>query len=222
MHDDQVMVEEFRQLLKIPSFKLILGHKIEELKILLSEDISNYKEIEIMLQGKSKPGRDQNRLVPKGDTAFRLTAVGESLWIPSLESGDGGDAFQLVPDPLIRFMVNTKSRPGLITAEAALELPELPGQRFKLYFERPSPTLITGIVSTRIVDQKKFDRSRRQSPHGRMPAELYAKSGEPVNFVELKEFFQYIIHSPVMYNYMMTQFQLVWKPLVDNQEQKSS
>jgi hypothetical protein len=215
--ENEKIIEEFTELLNIPAFKKVLLHKIEELKILLSEDIGQYKELKTILDGPGLP--DVQAGGKKKVKVFQLNRLGESLWIPSLVPHRKGETgiYHLLPEAVIDYIVSHKTEPGLIVAKPGVTLPELPGRRFDLYFERPRENFISGVINETECEKECENETHRDPQTSHIPVH-----GEGVDIKSLRSFFDYLVHYPVLYNHMINQFELMWKPLIDRQQQKSS
>lgn len=214
-YENNKIINQFRELLNIPTFKKVMVHKIEELKILLSEDIGHYNELRTMLDAGTVPELSEENKEKR--VAFQLRRMGKDLWIPILPNQRKGDTdvYQVVPEAVIDYMVEYKTEPGLIVAKPGLKLPALPGKTFDLYFERLREDFISGIIAgDRLVGEKPMPE-----PPGMDPS----SPQKDVDLKSLRRFFQYLMNHPVLYTHMINQFELVWKPLLDRRhEQKSS
>ena len=208
-YENNKIIDQFRELINIPAFKKVMVHKIEELKILLSEDIGHYNELHSILDTRSTAvhKKDQkHKRIP-----FQLKRLGRDLWIPSLPHKRKGEniVYRVIPEAIIDFVVAHQTEPGLIVAKPGLELPELPGRKFELYFERHSEDFITGVIAE---DEITSNPSTPEPP----------LADKEVDLKSLRSFFEYLMHYPVLYTHMINQFELVWKPLLDRREQQES
>lgn len=208
--ENQKIFRQFKELLNIPTFKKVMVHKIEELKILLSEDIGHFNQLRTMLDSAPVPELTGDKKVER--VAFQLKRVGQDLWIPTLPNQRKGDTdvYQIVPEALIDYMVEYETEPGIIVAKPGLKLPVLPGRTFDLYFERLRDDFITGIIAGETVAINPVRDEK-------------INTNKEVDLKSLHQFFEYLMHYPVLYTHMINQFELVWKPLLDrHQQQKSS
>ncbi len=209
--NDELLIEEIKDLLNIPLMKKIMVHKFEELKLLLSEDIDHYKQIKRLLHPNLHPDFS-------GKTEFQLNRLGKSLWIPSFippqkngKNKSGREISLLLPKELINFMVNQGTSPGLIVSKRGFTLEELPGRVFSISFERLSDNLITGIV----------DEQNKPDLNASAPQKEPFNADNSVDMKTLHRFFNYLLKNKVLYKRSILPFLFIWKHLIDEQREKA-
>ena len=199
------ILRELEDLLDIPEFRKILTHRIEELKLLLSDDIGHYRNITGMIS----PGK---RMSPAEGVQFELVRLGDSLWIPALaDLPDQPDSnvYDFIPQIVIDYIIDFDINPGEIKMISILEFPRLKGRTFNLSFEKHREDFITGIIS---------ERKNEEDNYSKINPELV----EDINFSDMELLFHYLLNFPFFYKHILNEFKMMWKPLIDSDMQQEN
>lgn len=211
--ENEKIIQEVLDLLKIPDVGWSLLHKIEELKFILSRNIDTYRNAAGML----KPSQESFQTV-KG-TKFELNRVGENLWIPSLAPPPpppgkmDANAYDIIPQPLIDYIVHTRTEKGIVVMKPGVELPALKGRVFDLFFEKVNPVFIWGVAA-----ERQLDRSGFIYPDPRTGKNTFQDLRENAEKDEIiKLLLYYLLTCENYYHHVVNEFFCRWKPLIDSQ-----
>lgn len=204
--EHEKIIQDARELLKFPHIGKSLFHKIEELKALLSKNIEEYCPLI-----EKHPHRKTNH-TPEG-TRFELRRISEKLWIPSLPDNRKSNAHEVVPQPIIDYIVKHQVKPGVIEMKPGLRFPGIPGQVYNLIFEKSGPKYIWGILQTYQENLSEFIYPDRQAI-----ISASREVGENSDKQEvLKLMLYYLLNNQDYYTHMTAEFFYHWKPLIDSQ-----
>jgi hypothetical protein len=207
--DHERLLLEIKDLLMIPNFNRAIYHKVEELKIILSEDIECFSKISRTIE----PGSECPRF--RDGKEFQLARFGESLWIPSLRNPrPGKDIYDIIPQEVIDYIVRFDTEPGVIVMKSGVKLPGLKGRKFDLSFEKLSDRGISGVI--------KEKKCTGEGPEGVLDLDMpgrdemfYREMGEIAE--NLKILVSYLLKNHDYYRHVISEFFIRWKPLIDNQ-----
>ncbi len=204
--ENEEIIRDVEELLKLPGIGKSLFHKIKELKAILTQHIDEYRPLIENLPSEKKG------LTPRG-IQFELCRVVGHLWIPALPGGPGYNAADVMPQPLINYIVNFQAEPGVIEMKPGLILPDLPGKIFDLTFEKTGPDYIWGMINTRMVNQPGIIYAANQ-----VDQRIFADLGENTEKNEvLKLLLYYLVSYEDFYNQVTAEFKYHWKPLIDSE-----
>lgn len=207
--DHERLIREIKDLLIIPNFHRALYHKVEELKIILSEDIECFAKISRTIE----PEKECPRL--RDGKEFQLARFGDTLWIPSLlNSRSVSDIYGIIPQEIIDYIVHYETEPGMIVMKSGLSLPGLKNRKFDLSFEKHSFRSISGVIKER--------KSTREDPEDITASDtqgqdemFYREMGEIAE--NLKLLVSYLLKNHDYYRHVISEFFIRWKPLLDHQ-----
>lgn len=200
------IIQDVKELLKFSNIGKALFHKIEELKGILSENIEKYCPLIEMHPQK------KNSYTTAG-IRFELREIGENLWIPSIPDKQKFNGYEVIPQPIIDYIINHQRKTGLIEMKPGIRLPEIPGQVFDLIFEKSSPKYIWGIIQTHQEDLSEYIYPTRQTVKTGLQ-----EVGENTDKEEvLKLLLYYLLNNPDYYGHVTAEFFYHWKPLLDSQ-----
>lgn len=204
--EQEKIIQDVKELLKFPNIGKSLFHKIEELKGILSENIEKYCPLI-----EEHPQRKTNH--NSRGTRFELRRLSEKLWIPSIPENRKSNAYKIIPQPIIDYIVYHQEKTGVIEMKPGLRFPEIPGQVFDLIFEKSSPKYIWGIIQKYQENLSEFIYPNRQSVKSASP-----DVGENSNKQEiLKLVLYYLLNNQDYYSHVTAEFFYHWKPLIDSQ-----
>lgn len=207
--DQEQLLREIKDLLIIPNFHRAIYHKVEELKIILSEDIECFSKISRTIE----PERQCPRL--RDGREFQLARFGDSLWIPSLQSLQPvGNIYEVIPQEIIDYIVRFDTEPGMIVMKSGVKLPGLKGRIFDLSFEKHSARRISGIIKEKKCTGKGSEDVVTPDMPGREEM-FYREMGEIAE--KLKILVSYLLKNNDYYRHVISEFFIRWKPLIDNQ-----
>ncbi len=204
--EPEKIIRDAQELLKFPDIGKSLIHKIEELKGLLSENLDKYCPF-IEKHPQRKTGH-----TPEG-TRFELRRISEKLWIPSLPDRRKSNAYEVIPQPIIDYIVKHQVKPGVIEMKPGLRFPGIPGQVFDLIFEESGPKYIWGIIRQYRENLSEFIYPNRQAINS-----VSREVGENSDKQEvLKLMLYYLLNNRDYYTQVTAEFFYHWKPLIDSQ-----
>ena len=111
-------------------------------------------------------------------------------WQPSID----------IPQQIVDYVVKSEIEPGLTKMDRGVTFPGLPG-KYNISFEKKNSRHITGTIQ---VDAP---------PGGHLQL---LKEDQPKD--DLKEFLYYLSSHQFLYEFVMKQFHMKWKPIVDKKE----
>jgi len=204
--EHEKIIQDTIELLKFPNIGKSLLHKIEELKRVLSENIEKYYPL-IEKHPHRKTGH-----VEEG-TRFELRRISEKLWIPSMQDNRKSNAYEVISQPIIDFIVKDQGKPGVIEMKPGLRFPDIPGQVFDLIFEKSGPKYIWGIIRKYQENLSEFIYPNRQAINS-----ISREVGENSDKQEvLKLMLYYLLNNRDYYTQITAEFFYHWKPLIDSQ-----
>jgi hypothetical protein len=207
MTDSEVekLIEETRALLLIPGISKALKHKILELKAAISRNIDYYQTAE-EAEVEKKPH------TLKG-TRFKITRIQENLWIPSIPGNNCNDIYQVIPQPIVDYIVDNVGNIGVINMQNGLKFPGIKGRVFDLSFEKQNDYCITGIIHE--VKENGADSISPDNLAAVMGLPGVAGKPEKIEVIKLLAF--YLANVDAFYNHVASEFFLHWKQLIDGQ-----
>jgi hypothetical protein len=204
--EHEKIIQDAKELLKFPNIGKSLFHKIEELKGVLSENIEKYCPL-LEKHPQKKTGH-----TPEG-IRFELRRISEKLWIPSIPENRGSNAYEVIPQLIIDYIVNQQRKTGVIEMKPGLRFPDIPGQVFDLIFEQSSPKYIWGIIQ-----EFQENISEVIYPNRQAVKSASLDVGEKSDKQEvLKLVLYYLLNNQDYYTHVTAEFFYHWKPLIDNQ-----
>jgi hypothetical protein len=204
--EHEKIIRDAKELLKFPNIGKSLIHKIEELKGILSENIEKYCPL------MEKHPQRKTRQTPEG-TRFELRRVSGKLWVPTLPENRSSNAYEVIPQPIIDYIVNHREKPGVIEMKPGLRFPDTPGLVFDLIFEKSSPKYIWGIIQKFQENISEFIYPNRQAVKS-----ASQDVGENSDKQEvLKLVLYYLLNNRDYYTHVTAEFFYHWKPLIDSQ-----
>jgi hypothetical protein len=197
------LLKEARDLLFIPNIGRALEHKILELKEAIARNIGSYQITEAP--------KEQRRHSLKG-IGFRINRIGKNLWIPSIPENPKTDVYQVIPQPIVDYIVKTDIDTGVINMQSGLKFPALKGRVFNLSFEKHNYHFITGIINEVKADNGLLSAENQAAAidpllHGETP-----KKAEVIKLIVY-----YLANFDPFYNHVASEFFLHWKQLIDHQ-----
>jgi len=200
MVDIAELLTDIKELSEIPEFAGALYHKVEELKIALSENIEYHREIDSVI--------NQSQSWEKGEIKgirFELIRIGDSLWIPSIPNNQNNKhIYSIIPKPLIQYIVNQKVERGLIIMKKGLTLKSLKDRTFDLSFEKITEKYIVGLLS-----EHGNAKQLMNIPFSDM------NGYEDININDLKLLIKYFKTYPYYFRNVFNNFRKVWKKVLD-------
>lgn len=199
------LIEEARVLLLIPEIGKALKHKILELKATISKNIDFYQteeEAEVEKKPQSLKG-----------SRFKITRIQESLWIPSIPGNYCNDIYQVIPQPIVDYIVDNVGNTGVIKMQNGQKFPGLKGRVFDLSFEKQNDYCITGIIH----------EGKENGVDSIYPDNLAAAMGLPAvngkleKIEVIKILAYYLATYDDFYEHIVSLFKINWKLLIDNQ-----
>lgn len=205
--EQEKIIQDVKDLLKFPGIGKSLLHKIEELKGVISGNIEKYCSL-IEEHPQRKTGH------PTAGTRFELRRLSEKLWIPSIPDNRRSNAYEVIPQPIIDYIVDQQEKPDIIEMKPGLRFPGIPGQVFDLIFEKISPTYIWGIIQPYRENLSGFISPNRQAITS-TPTDIDV--GEKRDKQEvLKLVLYYLLNHRDYYTHVAAEFFYHWKPLIDS------
>jgi hypothetical protein len=191
------LLSEIRDLAEIPAFAGSIKHKIDELKIALSENIHLHREIESLIY----ESKNEKTFQMKGQR-FELTLIGKGLWIPSIPGKSKGiNIYAIIPKELIKYIIDQESEKGVIVMRKGLTIPDLKDRKFDLSFEK-----ITGKYYIGVIDE--IGGIKIQYP------DCEREAGE-VNLENMKLLFKYFKNYPFYFERVFKNFTQIWRKGLD-------
>ncbi|MGD2090001.1 MAG: hypothetical protein PVH61_27740 [Candidatus Aminicenantes bacterium] len=204
--EHEKIIQDVKELLKFPNIGKSLFHKIEELKGILSENIEKYCPL-IEKHPQEKTGH------PSEGTRFELRRISEKLWIPSIPGNRSNNAYEVIPQPIIDYILNRQEKTGVIEMKPGLSFPDIPGQIFDLIFEKSSPKYIWGIIQQCQENLSEFIYPNRQA----VKATAHDVGENSDKQEVLKLVLYYLLNHQDYYTHVTAEFFYHWKPLIDSQ-----
>ena len=204
--EHEKIIQDAKELLKFPNIGKSLFHKIEELKGILSENIEKYCPLI------EKHPQRQTGHTPVG-TRFELRRISEKLWIPSISENRSSNAYEVIPQPIIDYIVNHREKTGVIEMKPGLRFPDIPGQVFDLIFEKSSPKYIWGIIQKCQESISEFIYPNRQAV--KSASQDVGENSDKQEVLKLVLF--YLLNNREYYTHVTAEFLYHWKPLIDSQ-----
>ena len=200
MVDITELLTDIKQLSEIPDFALALHHKVEELKIALSDHINYHREIESIINQYQFQESDTVKGV-----RFELVKIGDSLWIPAIPGvKDNEYIYTIIPKQLIRYIVSQKIEKGLIVMKRNLTLKTLRNRTFDLSFEKISARYYIGLLHEQGGIEKVI-----KVPYP-------CKEGKrAIEIDQLRLLVKYFEHYPYYFRHVFNNFLKVWKKVLD-------
>lgn len=193
------LLSEIEDLAEIPEFAGSIKHKIDELKIALSENIHLHREIESIIYDNDIENEKPFQI--KGQR-FELTLIGKELWIPSLPNqAKDINIYAIIPKEVIKYIVNKKSKKGLIVMRKGLTIPGLKDRKFDLCFEKITDRYYIGVIN-------EIGGIKIQYP------DSIKEDGE-VNPENMKLLFKYFKNFPFYFERVFKNFNQVWRKALD-------
>ena len=199
------LIEDARTLLLIPEIGKSLKHKILELKETISRNIDFYQtEDEAEVEQKPQP--------LKG-IRFKLTRIKDNLWIPSIPGNTCNGIYQVIPQPIVDYIVDNADNTGVIKMQNGLKFPILKGRVFDLSFEKENDFCITGIIH-----EGKENGVDSISPDNLAAVMgLTAVNGTLEKIEVFKLLVYYLATCDDFYSHVVSMFNNTWKTLIDYQ-----
>jgi hypothetical protein len=224
--DLERLIDEIRELAEIPEFKKSLLHKINELKVLLSDDIECQREInEMLCQRKSNEKHETHGKIGniKGKP-FHLNRIGEDTWIPTIPGiSDGGedsqvcdfDIFAIIPMSIIKFITHYEGKKREPVMLPGLTLPDLKGRSFNLIFEKQSEDCFTGFIHE--IESSSEEATAKKEKAFKIANQIDSMGKREHQFKNIKQLNQYLLKNDSYYLHVISDFLTRWKPLIDSQ-----
>lgn len=193
------LLSEIKDLAEIPEFAGAIKHKIEELKVALSENIHLHREIESIIYDNDIENEKPFQI--KGQR-FELTLIGKELWIPSFPNQEKDiNIYAFIPKEVIKYIVNQKSKKGLIVMRKGLTIPALKDRKFDLCFEKITDKYYIGVIN-------EIGGIKIQYP------DSIKEDGE-VKPENMKLLFKYFKNFPFYFERVFKNFNQVWRKALD-------
>ncbi len=191
------LLSEIKDLAEIPEIVGALKHKIDELKVALSENIHLHREIESMIYDRE----NEKPFQIKGQR-FELTLIGKELWIPSLPNqAKDINIYAIIPKEVIKYIIHQKSKKGFIVMRKGLTIPALKDRKFDLCFEKITGKYYIGVIN-------EIGGIKIQYP------DSIKEDGE-VNLEDMKLLFKYFKNYPFYFERVFKNFNQVWRKGLD-------
>lgn len=191
------LLSEIKDLAEIPEFAGSIKHKIEELKVALSENIHLHREIESMIYDRE----NENPFQIKGQR-FELTLIGKELWIPSIPTNSKNiNVYAIIPKEVIKYIIDQKAKKRYIVMRKGLTIPDLKDRKFDLCFEKISGKYYIGVIN-------EIGGIKIQYP------DSIKEDGE-VNLEDMKLLFKYFKNFPFYFERVFKNFNQVWRKSLD-------
>lgn len=193
------LLNEIRDLAEIPEFAGAIKHKIEELKIALSENIHLHREIESMIYDRE----NEKPFQIKGQR-FELTRIGKELWIPSIPTNSKNlNVYAIIPKEVIKYTIHQQAEKGVIEMRKGLTIPDLKDRKFDLCFEKITGGYYIGVIN-------EIGGVKIQYPD----SDSIKEDGE-VNLENMKLLFKYFKNFPFYFERVFKNFHQVWRKGLD-------
>jgi len=202
--EDEKIIEDFIDLLKLPGIDLALHHKVEELKLLVSRNIDEYWP----LIGWRTPKKAGTAF--KG-VEFNLIRMGKKLWIPMITEDPDCDAYEVIPQAIIDHIVNNQVETGLAKMEPGLKLTELPGRVFDVIFEKCNSQFIRGNIHERKDESNFVYPDQRKAKNGFRDVGTNAEKNDIIEVL-----LYYLLSNDDYYQHVVSEFFYRWKPAIDS------
>lgn len=215
----QETLDQLQELLNIPQFERILHHKVEELKLSLSDEIQHYRDVKQVFK-KSAYGvmkvceLDEEEDLKSQIYHFDLNATDRGEWqVTDLEPSPppGYSSHDIVPEGIIRYVSAFDSAPGKIESKQGFRVPELQGLTFDLMFTKYSKEHILGTIqSTRMHSTDKDANEELSKSEAIYDYDSLTFDDE----INLKEMLYNLQKYPDLKAYFLTQLHMKMKPLI--------
>ncbi|UCH96020.1 MAG: hypothetical protein JSV88_03995 [Candidatus Aminicenantes bacterium] len=206
--EHEKIIQDVKELLKFPNLGKALFHKIEELKLILARNLNEYLP---ML--KRSPGETDTRTNTTRGINFELTRVCENLWIPSIPGKPECNPYEIIPQPLIDYIVDYQVKTGVIEMKPGLRLPEVPGEVYNLTFEKGNPKFIWGTIRKSHDVTPDFIYPHQQANKSSFPA----LEENPEKSEVIKLLLHYLLSNDDYYKHVAAEFFYRWRPIIDSQ-----
>jgi hypothetical protein len=216
--DREELIAEFSELLTIPEFEKIITHKIEELKLLLSDEITLYKNVKHTFEKTAKGNMVvcEDNGIERGPTyRFELNRTEAGEWIPARIDPPlppYRDRFDVIPHEVIQYISRFTPNPLKIEKIREYAPPSLKERIFEFSFTRYSHHHALGTIC----EIKKRTIPELSKPDKRSNIGIdnaYTKNSEDGNY---REFVFYMEKFPIFKDHQFSEFFQKWKPLFDN------
>jgi hypothetical protein len=187
--DPDQLLADIKELILIPDIGDSLFHKVEELKGLKAKDIEYYQNMGLI--SKNAPPKSFE------GQSFLITRKGKQ-WETSID----------IPQQIVDYLVKSEIEPGLTKMDRGVKFPGLSG-RYSITFEKKDSSHITGMIQ---VEKEE----RKEKPAAASPGS-HLKVLQPVPKDKLKEFLFYLTNHKRLYEHVLSEFSLRWKPAIDFQ-----
>ena len=201
---DEKILQDVIDLLKLPGIDLALHHKVEELKQLVSRNLTEYLPL-IGWQSPQKKGAAFKGI------EFNLIRMGKGLWIPIITENPDCDAYEVIPQAVVDHIVNHPVETGLAKMEPGLKLPELPGQVFDIIFEKCDSKFIRGNIHQRQDKSDIIYPDQRKAKNGFRDVGTDAARNDIIEAL-----LYYLLSNDDYYHHVVSEFFYRWKPAVDS------
>ena len=202
MENDRLL-KELEELIKIDLMKRIIEHKVEELKYMVNDDLDHYLRLYKNSSKKSKDKKAVKR-VPVGKVDFELVGMG-GVWFPNIP-GEDINGFDVIPEPVLEYIVHS---PENTVMRYNLTFEELPERRFDLSFTKREDGHITGTIEEKIEgDDAPAEKISTKSIHK-------GKSSEPKELEKIeniKVMIKHMVEYEEFFHHVFKEFRLWWQP----------
>ncbi len=193
--DEKILFKEIKDLIKVPSFKKILYHKVKELKIIMSKDPEHYfKEAE---------DEDDKSNITK-EIEFDLILFGDTVWIPTVSNVDsqydGYNPFDYIPTEIVYFISGLEIETGVPQMWNNIFVD---GKTYDLNFEKKSEVLITGTLIERAAEKE------------RNLLQVDLKNNRIGKMEKVREIITLMLKDEAYYNHVKKEYDKIWQPSFD-------
>jgi hypothetical protein len=201
--ETEELLNEARDILSVRHFGDALRHKILELKEGIARNIDPHQSTEAP--------KDRRRH-PRNGIDFSITRLGQNLWIPSITAKTETEVYQVIPQPIVEYIVKMDVETGVINMQSGLKFSGLKGRAFNLSFEKHNDHFITGII-----EEVKADNDLLSAENQTAALDLLLHGQTPEKTEVIKLIVYYLASFDIFYNHVASEFFLHWKQLIDNQ-----
>jgi len=214
----QEILDQLQELLNVPQIERILHHKVEELKLNLSDEISHYREVKEVFKKSAYGVMKVCEWEEEEDKSqvyhFEMNALDSGEWqVTGLEpSPPPGYSFQdIVPEEIVRYVSAFETAPGKVESKRGFRVSGLQGLTFDLMFTKYSNQHILGTIqSTRLPISHEVEEREQETQE-----EIYDYDsltfGDESN---IHEMVYYLQKYPDLKAYFLTQLHMKMKPLI--------
>ncbi len=211
------MLDELDELLNIPQAERILFHKVKELKTLLRDEISLYRDLKDGFRstayGKMHiyEEKEQKKLPTH---RFQLDKDEHEKWkITDIDPSPhaGIEAGEIVPPLIVKYMDSFSADATKIETVPDFSHPDLGDRAFLLRFAKYSDRHIMGTIAE---TQPKKEGPPAEPEAGKVVDinDYYNKDKTRFNYRELMS---YMERFPALRDHIFAEFLMRWKPLID-------